>query len=187
MPSEHDDGLKHAYITTRSGRKFHPLAVESGDVCLEDVAHALSMIPRFAGHPASFYSVAQHSLLVEELARLHGEAEEDLLRACLLHDAHEAYVGDVPSPLKRLIPGWYDFEELVSSSVREALMPDCICWAETKLYDDEALHLEASRLFRPAPDWVVVPRSARRVEPWSPLQQPAAFRRFLNRASELGL
>lgn len=82
------------YITTISGRKFWPLDPRAEDIVIEDIAHALSMICRFNGHVKSFYSVAQHCLIVSH----HVPAEAALYG--LLHDAAEAYLGDMSGPLK---------------------------------------------------------------------------------------
>jgi len=95
-------------IRTFTGRMFCPLAPDPADVDIEDIAHALSLICRFTGHTYCFYSVADHSLRVSMLA------EQTVLKTSrniafareialwgLLHDASEAYLCDVPTPLKR--------------------------------------------------------------------------------------
>src|SRR5690606_2723306 len=83
-----------SWIVTRSGRKFDLANPTADMVDTADLAHSLSMQCRFNGHTSSFYSVAQHCLLVAELV-----PEEHKL-AALLHDATEAYVGDLVRPLK---------------------------------------------------------------------------------------
>lgn len=80
-------------------------------VDLGDIANALSKICRFAGHTKQFYSVAQHSMHVASLVSYLGGTKEEILQA-LLHDAPEAYVVDVPTPLKRLLGSAYDFTEM---------------------------------------------------------------------------
>lgn len=82
------------WIGTFTGRKFWPLDPRPEEICLEDIAHALANQCRFAGHVRQFYSVAQHSILVCELVR-----PPDKLWG-LLHDASEAYLVDLPSPIK---------------------------------------------------------------------------------------
>jgi 5'-deoxynucleotidase YfbR-like HD superfamily hydrolase len=69
-------------------------------ILLQDIAHALSMKCRFTGHTRFHYSVAQHSILMATLARTRKMSEE-VQRYCLLHDATEAYLPDIASPLKR--------------------------------------------------------------------------------------
>jgi len=82
------------WIQIYTGRKFDLLNPSPEDVCIEDIAHALSMICRFNGHCNKFYSVAEHSLHVSYRAIRPWKLEG------LLHDATEAYVGDMVKPLK---------------------------------------------------------------------------------------
>ena len=95
------------WITTNSGKPVMPLDPKVDDIVIEDIAHALGMICRWAGHSRTFYSVAEHSLRVGEVCRNLGEvmgmSETELLELemlGLMHDATEAYVGDIPRPLK---------------------------------------------------------------------------------------
>lgn len=93
MTPAHDDS--NPFITTYTGRRFHPLAPKPEEVCLADIAHALSMKCRYGGHCAQFYSVAEHSILVAALVPPEYRVE------ALLHDAAEAYLADLAWPLKR--------------------------------------------------------------------------------------
>ena len=82
------------WMETFTGIKFYPLDPRPGEICIEDIAHALSMQCRFTGHVKEFYSVAQHSFIVSHLCPrvpLWG----------LLHDAGEAYLADMITPIKR--------------------------------------------------------------------------------------
>jgi|SRR5579871_604334 len=89
------------YIVTYTGKKFFPMSIRAGDICIEDIAHALSNQCRFAGHTEWFYSVAQHSILVSMV--LSGMLKKpELALKGLLHDASEAYLVDVPRPIKRM-------------------------------------------------------------------------------------
>jgi len=147
----------HGYITTSSGRRIDLSRMHPSDVVLSDVVHALGMQCRYNGHVRSFYSVAEHVVMVCTLAeREHGHGSP-IARAALLHDAGEAYVGDFPSPLKRLVPGFREFERGIEAVVCEALRlppPDDGVWECVKVYDRHALHQEASCLFSPPPPWV---------------------------------
>ncbi|MBU0563232.1 MAG: phosphohydrolase [Gammaproteobacteria bacterium] len=96
------------WILTRSGRRFDLLAPKADQVCTLDIAHALSQLCRFNGHTSRHYSVAQHSLLVASIV----PAEHQL--AALLHDATEAYVGDMVRPLKLGMREFYEAQSLVS-------------------------------------------------------------------------
>lgn len=101
------------WIQTFSGKRFNPTKPVSSNMVIQDIAHALSMQCRFSGHIKKFYSVAQHSVLVSYICN-----EEDALWG-LLHDASEAYLVDVPSPLKRSgkFDAYLEFEKDVQEAV----------------------------------------------------------------------
>lgn len=86
------------WMQTYTGARFYPLEPDAELIRIADIAHALSNICRFGGHSARFYSVAEHSVLLsrEFFAGWHYKL------VALLHDAAEAYLGDVPRPLKYL-------------------------------------------------------------------------------------
>ena len=96
------------HIVTASGTEFDLLNPQPEYVHLSDIAHALARIPRYTGHARAglHCSVAEHSVRVCRLAMraYPGPDKHDYHWAALLHDAHEAYVGDVSSPLKRATP-----------------------------------------------------------------------------------
>lgn len=106
------------WLQTRSGRAFYPCSPLPEDVDIFDIAHALSMICRFGGHSRVFYSVAQHSILVAYEAERAG-LNRAVCLAALLHDAAEAYVGDMIWPLKRAIGhlGYDDIEAQVQAAI----------------------------------------------------------------------
>jgi hypothetical protein len=95
MKKEIDQPRVGGWIQTYSGKKFHPLDPRPEDIDINDIIHSLSHQTRFGGHCTSFYSVAQHSVLVSLMC-----SPDDALWG-LLHDSSEAYLVDVPSPLKR--------------------------------------------------------------------------------------
>ena len=82
------------FIETFSGNKFHYLEPSFDEIHIEDIAHALSLKCRFSGHCREFYSVAEPSIRVAQLVPL------ELRLEALLHDAAEAYMPDVPRPIK---------------------------------------------------------------------------------------
>jgi hypothetical protein len=87
------------FIQTLSGRRVNPLDASAADIDPADVARALAHICRFGGHSRHFYSVAQHSVIVCDLLEAEGATPDELM-AALLHDASEAYLGDLPHPIK---------------------------------------------------------------------------------------
>ena len=86
---------KGDWIATHSGKRFFPLDPRLEEIDINDIAHALSHQCRFSGHCVQFYSVAQHCVLVSQMCD-----QADALYG-LLHDASEAYLADIPSPLKK--------------------------------------------------------------------------------------
>jgi uncharacterized protein len=89
-----DSKRTSAWIQTYTGKQFWPLDAKPEEVHIEDIAHALSMLCRFNGHLERFYSVAEHSVYVSQIV-----SEENQLWG-LLHDSAEAYLSDIPSPVK---------------------------------------------------------------------------------------
>lgn len=103
--------MTEPWLQTFTGRKFYPKDPIVEDIHIVDIAHSLSMQCRFGGHTKKFYSVAEHSVLVSENVR-----EEDALWG-LLHDASEAYLIDVPRPIKKLLPNYAELEEVTMAAV----------------------------------------------------------------------
>lgn len=84
------------WIATYAGAKFFPFDPKVEEVNFTDIGHALSNLCRFGGHCSAFYSVAQHSVLVSMMS------PPDVALWSLVHDSSEAYLADIPSPLKKL-------------------------------------------------------------------------------------
>lgn len=84
-----------ARIQTYTGLMVDPMHLSLQDIRLEDIAHALSNLCRFTGHTSRFYSVAEHCVHASRVAA------EWATREALLHDASEAYLQDIPTPIKQ--------------------------------------------------------------------------------------
>jgi hypothetical protein len=94
-----DQTRKGNYIMTYTGTKFYPLDPRPDEMFIEDIAHALALSCRFTGHTTSFYSVAEHAVRMAKEA-LRQDLGDAIAFVALMHDASEAYIVDVPRPLK---------------------------------------------------------------------------------------
>lgn len=99
-------------LTTWSGRKVDYANPSPEDINIVDIATALSRECRYAGHASHFYSVAQHSVLCSRIV-----SPEHAVEA-LLHDAAEAYLKDIPTPLKRMLPDYKVIEARFDLAIR---------------------------------------------------------------------
>ena len=98
------------YITTYTGNHFKPTNPYPELIRIEDIAHALSLICRGNGHVKTFWSVGEHCICCAKEAAARGLSDRMVL-ACLLHDASECYMSDVPSPFKKELPEYQIWEE----------------------------------------------------------------------------
>lgn len=95
------------WMLTVTGANFDLRNPQAASVSTLDIAHSLALTNRFTGHTSRPYSVAEHSLLVEEImCREYGPLPPAALLAALVHDAHEAYLGDISTPLKQALGAW---------------------------------------------------------------------------------
>lgn len=106
------------YKETYTGKKFYVLDVRPDDICMRDIAHSLSLQCRYNGHCKQFYSVAEHSILIALHAWNEGHGFEDVMRA-LLHDAVEAFIGDIPKPVKLSIPALMEAEDRIEAHIMD--------------------------------------------------------------------
>jgi hypothetical protein len=108
-----DNWLRGDWMQMWTGGKFYPEDPRAEDVHPADIAHALSFLCRYAGHVERFYSVAEHCALMSDAV-----SPQHAL-AALLHDATEAYVVDVPHPVKVLLPDYRALEYRVWMAIVE--------------------------------------------------------------------
>lgn len=85
-------------------------------VDIDDITRSVSRQPRYLGHTVSPYTVAQHSVAMAKLAKVKGLSEDTQL-AALMHDAAEAYCGDLPHPLKKVLPKYQEIVEQVEEII----------------------------------------------------------------------
>ena len=110
--------MNNDWMQTFSGKKYYPTAPRPGDVRLVDIAHHLSLTNRFNGATKFPWSVAAHALLVSSIAESIAPRGECWMAALwgLHHDSHEAYLGDLITPVK----GRFDFEWLSLEAANDA-------------------------------------------------------------------
>ena len=142
------------FITTIGGRSFDPLAPATEEIDIHDIAHSLSLICRANGHFSEFFSVARHCINCAREAEARGAgARMQLL--CLLHDATEAYVGDMTRPLKRQLPYYCECEARLHRRILERFgipsenpsetgtvreIDDCMLYHEFLLFNGDRLY-----------------------------------------------
>lgn len=167
------------YVSTYLGNRFYPLEPRIDDVDIEDIAHGLAYQCRFNGQTSAFYSVAQHSLMVSALV------PEELKFAALLHDAAEAYLGDMVKPLKVLLPEFAAIEDNVARIIGERFRVDLAHHPVIKRADLVALATEKRDLMPySVEEWSYldgVTSLARAIEPLVPEQAKMAFLREFER------
>lgn len=172
-----DEGRKGEYIEIASGARFYVADPRPEDVNLDDIATAISKLCRFGGHSPYFYSVAQHSVYSCMMA------PEGFKRAALLHDATEAYLVDLPRPIKRMLPGYVELEKGLERVIAEHFGLDELVPPEVKDVDNRMLVTEAAQFFkRPAdcvPWWETMPGNPQpyglKIQPWDPEIARAEF------------
>lgn len=129
------------YIVTYTGRHFYASDPKPESIDIRDIAHALSYLCRGNGQVTSFFSVGQHCIHCAREARARGLSPRVTL-ACLLHDASEAYMTDVPRPYKQYLPGYREQEDRLLSVIYATFLGaplTCDELNEVKTIDDDML------------------------------------------------
>lgn len=165
-----------AWIETYTGVRFSLSAPQPEDVCVEDVAHSLAYQCRYNGHIREFYSVAEHSCHVHDLLVREGHRDQVAFSG-LMHDATEAYVGDLPAPLKSILPDYKRVEYLVWDAVTVAFGMQLTLPVRVRELDRLMVLAEKKRLkFDSDHDWGIdgdVPDV--HIECWGPQEAKTQF------------
>ena len=145
-----------SFIETYTGRAIDPFHPDPTQIHPDDIFHALTQINRFGGHTRTPYTVAEHSLLVMGILNVQGHDETVQLQG-LMHDAAEAYMGDVPTPIKMAWPGFVDAEDRLLSVIFGTM--NIPWWTDEQRQavheaDQMALHVEA-KVLMPLKVWKV--------------------------------
>jgi hypothetical protein len=162
--------MNGGWIRTFTGGAIHPLAPKLDAIKIEDIAHGLSLTCRFTGQCREFYSVAQHSLLVSR------HSPDGRKLTGLLHDASEAYLADIPGPIKHSLRYYLDAERDIMQMVADKygfMYPVC---KEVKLADRRVLATEVRDLLT-APEGIDigVQPYEERISPMLPWEAERAF------------
>jgi hypothetical protein len=174
--------MSAGWIETYTGARVDVFNIDPRTLRMEDIACGLSNCCRFAGQLPEHYSVAQHSVLMSHLV------PESYAREALMHDASEAYLGDVPAPIKRGLSDYRAVETYVQEMIAKAFglvfpCPDAIHEADKRMVLTEGHHFG-----RNIGDWQIdaLPYSAAEltIVTWSPEQ---AWRIFMTTADRLGV
>ena len=158
------------YITTYTGKHFEPTNPDPAAICIEDIAHALSLITRGNGHVKTFWSVGEHCLCCAKEAVARGLSDR-LVLAGLLHDASECYMSDIPRPFKRELPEYCKYENHLLDLIYEKFLggtltaeeqaqlkaiDDALLWYDLTILLGEQLRGEEPKL-KVMPDYTVRP------------------------------
>jgi len=165
-------------ILTVTGNSFNILDPEDSSYGIEEIAHGLAHTCRFCGQCRQFYSVAQHSVLVSLAV-----PSEDAL-AGLLHDASEAFLGDITSPLKQLLPDYRMIEHKVETAILQRFGVNCMP-PTVKPADLRLLVTEQRDLMPPRDGTGALARVVPLPQPIVPLEPAVAKQLFLKRFDEL--
>lgn len=177
------------WIATFTGKQIHLWDPLIENIDIKDIAHALSNLCRYAGHCYEFYSVAQHLVILSRIA------EEALMpdpqglnipQIALLHDAAEAYLGDVTTPLKAMLPEYKRIEAGMDRAISLRFNIPYPRPQEIKILEQALLLTETKELMGKSPEpwratFTIKPYDVV-VNPWSPCD---AEERFLKRFDEL--
>lgn len=114
MTNTSEDWKKRdAWLETRSGRRIHLLKPDPNEIHIDDIAHGLSLSCRWSGQCDDYFSIAQHSMGAAKLV------PHAFKLSALMHDAAEAYLTDIPTPAKRIMPEYQEMEHVLWLAIAE--------------------------------------------------------------------
>ncbi len=140
--------VKNTILLGRSGRYFDLADPKPDQFTIEDIALALSNICRFGGHTPKFYSVAEHSINCSKAANREGHCDY-VQAACLMHDATEAFIGDMVKPLKIMMPGYQELEARIMIVIGEKWGIDFVAAHEVVDEIDRSMLIAERRAIMP--------------------------------------
>ena len=163
--------MSEPYITTMSGIKFEFMAPKLDQFSISDIAHGLAHTCRFGGHTRPFYSVAEHSCRLALLCRPAYQLEG------LMHDAAEAYIGDIPTPLKNSMGSYRHIENVIEDAISERYglredLPEEVKTLDLRMFATEARDLT----LLDANEWRGIEPCENSITPWA---MSVAEQRFL--------
>lgn len=144
------------WAQTYTGRRLYPLRCEPDQIHPEDICRGLAFQSRFSGQTSDFYSIAQHSVLCAMMARA-VFLDDETQKQCLLHDAAEAYLGDLIRPLKHVLPDFKGIERSVWEAIAIRFGVDPNLGEEVAYIDNQALALEKLHLCLNSEEWGDLP------------------------------
>ncbi|QFR57844.1 metallophosphoesterase [Stenotrophomonas phage Moby] len=187
-----DFAQKAGYIQTVTGRKVYIPNTDPDSIHHSDFAWALSCAPRFAGHLTKPMSVAEHSINVSSYAGFLAQSSERsdeevalIKLQGLLHDATEAYLCDIPTPFKVMIPGYAEMEHALWEVIANKYGVPVEMYAEVKVADKVMLMSERDQYRDVTDNWGDLELIERvPLKPY-PLLQSEAHQAFLLRFLDL--
>lgn len=166
-----------SYIRTYSDKMFDYSNINPNQIDINDIAQALSQIPRWLGHTDKLYSVAQHCCWCYD------NTDGNKLEA-LMHDATEAYVSDIPSPLKALLPDYKNIENKVATQIALKFRFNYPYSHNTHIVDKQALYFERTNVKKLDNDYIPLDKNISKfcnIKHWSSKKAKKEFlKRFNN-------
>lgn len=130
------------WMQSNYGNKIYPLDPNPDEIHIEDITNCLSKICRYAGHTNEFYSVAEHSTIMARVFPEHA-------KIALLHDAAEAYFGDLPRPIKSMIPEFKKYEHKMLNCIFEKFNVGTTVEESADIIEEMDIYMLAMEFYSP--------------------------------------